>query len=88
VDRGPILGPSLGGWITDNYSWHWVFLINVPIGILSLTLVGMFVDEPPALVKRAKELVRNGLKDSFHRLRPGGAVPGLPGSDAGPRSAQ
>ena len=33
---GPILGPTLGGWITDNYSWHWVFLINVPIGILSL----------------------------------------------------
>ncbi len=30
---GPILGPSLGGWITDSYSWHWVFLINVPIGI-------------------------------------------------------
>jgi DHA2 family multidrug resistance protein len=62
---GPILGPSLGGWITDNYSWHWVFLINVPIGILSLTLVGLFVDEPPALVKRAKELVAGGLKIDF-----------------------
>jgi len=61
----PSIGPMLGGWITDNYSWHWVFLINVPIGILSLTLVGLFVDEPPALVKRAKELVRNGLKIDF-----------------------
>jgi DHA2 family multidrug resistance protein len=62
---GPILGPTLGGWITDNYSWHWVFLINVPIGILSLILVGIFVDEPPALVRRAQELLRGGLKIDF-----------------------
>lgn len=33
---GPIIGPPLGGWLTDNYSWHWVFLINVPIGIVAL----------------------------------------------------
>ena len=33
---GPIVGPPLGGWLTDNYSWHWVFLINVPIGIAAL----------------------------------------------------
>jgi DHA2 family multidrug resistance protein len=33
---GPIVGPPLGGWLTDNYSWHWVFLINVPIGVLAL----------------------------------------------------
>src|ERR1700748_3537192 len=58
---GPILGPSLGGWITDNYSWHWVFLINVPIGVLSLVLVGMFVDEPPVLVKQTKKLRKKGL---------------------------
>ena len=62
---GPILGPSLGGWITDNYSWHWVFLINVPIGILSLTLVSIFVDEPPALVQRSKELLQKGLRIDF-----------------------
>jgi MFS transporter, DHA2 family, multidrug resistance protein len=58
---GPVLGPSLGGWITDSYSWHWVFLINVPIGILSLILVSIYVDEPPALIKRAKKLRRQGL---------------------------
>ena len=52
---GPILGPSLGGWITDNLSWHWVFLINVPIGLLSLFLVSLFVDEPQALEQRAQE---------------------------------
>jgi DHA2 family multidrug resistance protein len=61
----PILGPSLGGWITDNYSWHWVFLINGPIGILSLVLVSIYVDEPPALVQRAKELRAGGLKVDF-----------------------
>lgn len=57
---GPILGPSLGGWITDSYSWHWVFLINIPIGILSLILVNIFVNEPPVLIKRAKELRAKG----------------------------
>jgi DHA2 family multidrug resistance protein len=61
VIGGPILGPSLGGWITDNYSWHWVFLINLPIGLLSLFLVNIFVNEPPALVKRTRQLVRQGL---------------------------
>ena len=61
----PILGPSLGGWITDNYSWHWVFFINVPIGMLSLILVQIYVDEPPALVRRSEELKRGGLKIDF-----------------------
>ena len=45
VIGGPILGPSLGGWITDNYSWHWVFLINLPIGLLSLFLVNIYVND-------------------------------------------
>jgi len=40
----PILGPTLGGWITDDFSWHWVFLINVPIGIASLGLVSTLVN--------------------------------------------
>jgi len=62
---GPILGPSLGGWITDNLSWNWVFLINVPIGCLSLFLVSIFVDEPEALKKRSKELIRKGLRVDF-----------------------
>src|SRR5262249_48027426 len=39
----PTIGPTLGGWITDNYSWHWIFFINVPIGIASLTLVHWLV---------------------------------------------
>jgi DHA2 family multidrug resistance protein len=42
----PAIGPTLGGWITDNYSWHWIFLINVPIGILSLILTKRIVHDP------------------------------------------
>lgn len=61
---GPILGPSLGGWITDSFSWHWVFLINVPVGILSLVLVTLFVDEPEAL-KRQTEKARANLKIDY-----------------------
>jgi MFS transporter, DHA2 family, multidrug resistance protein len=43
----PILGPTLGGWITDNYSWRWVFFINLPIGLLALVMVNAFVEDPP-----------------------------------------
>jgi DHA2 family multidrug resistance protein len=45
----PILGPTLGGWITDNYSWRWIFYINVPFGILSLFLSNIVVVDPPYL---------------------------------------
>jgi len=44
---GPVVGPTLGGWITDNLSWRWVFLINVPIGILTTFAVMQFVEDPP-----------------------------------------
>src|ERR671924_2158734 len=43
----PILGPVVGGWLTDSYSWRWVFYINVPIGLLSLFLIYIFVFDPP-----------------------------------------
>src|SRR5215210_7677793 len=43
----PTLGPTLGGWITDNYSWSWCFFINVPIGIASAFLVSTFLKDPP-----------------------------------------
>jgi DHA2 family multidrug resistance protein len=45
----PALGPTLGGWITDNYSWRWIFLINVPVGLLALGLVFQVVEDPPFL---------------------------------------
>jgi DHA2 family multidrug resistance protein len=43
----PVLGPLLGGWITDNYSWRWVFNINIPLGILAIYMMGRFVEDPP-----------------------------------------
>jgi DHA2 family multidrug resistance protein len=43
----PILGPTLGGWITDNYSWRWIFYINLPVGILVIFLVKWLVEDPP-----------------------------------------
>nr|WP_320131519.1 DHA2 family efflux MFS transporter permease subunit [uncultured Holophaga sp.] len=46
VVLAPIIGPVLGGWITDNYSWHWIFLINVPVGFLSMALVTSLVHDP------------------------------------------
>jgi MFS transporter, DHA2 family, multidrug resistance protein len=45
----PTIGPTLGGWITDNYSWHWIFLINVPVGLLALGLVFHLLEDPPYL---------------------------------------
>ena len=48
----PTLGPTLGGWITDNYTWNWCFFINVPIGILSVFLVSSFLADPPGIRQR------------------------------------
>ena len=45
----PAVGPTLGGWITDNYSWRWIFFINVPVGIISLLLSWHVVRDPPFL---------------------------------------
>jgi MFS transporter, DHA2 family, multidrug resistance protein len=53
----PAIGPTLGGWITDNYSWHWIFLINVPIGIVSLMLTHRVVQDPAYL----RNMVRSNI---------------------------
>jgi len=45
----PILGPILGGWITENYSWRWIFYINVPVGLMSLFMLKTFLHDPPNL---------------------------------------
>src|SRR5580658_3796098 len=58
----PTVGPTIGGWITDNYSWHWIFFINVPIGIASLALVQWLLVEPEVLERERKERLANGLK--------------------------
>ena len=48
----PTIGPWLGGWITDSFSWRWIFYINVPVGIISLILTNLLVSDPPHM-KRA-----------------------------------
>src|ERR1700753_4233359 len=45
----PAIGPTLGGWVTDSYSWRWIFLMNLPVGILAIFLVLRYVDDPPFL---------------------------------------
>jgi DHA2 family multidrug resistance protein len=52
----PILGPTLGGWLTDNWSWRWTFYINLPVGILACVLMWMLVEDPPYI--RAKKAGR------------------------------
>jgi DHA2 family multidrug resistance protein len=65
VVTAPAVGPTLGGWLTDAYSWHWCFLINLPIGLLSLALVHLFIVEPPALQRERKTLLRRGLRVDY-----------------------
>ncbi len=71
----PAIGPTLGGWITDNYSWRWIFYINVPISLISLYLTHRLVEDPPYLRGTAKA------KGHQHRLyrpwfdRSGGRLP-------------
>jgi DHA2 family multidrug resistance protein len=61
----PTVGPTLGGWITDNYSWHWIFFINVPFGIISLSLVQWLLVEPDVLERERHERLRHGLRIDY-----------------------
>jgi DHA2 family multidrug resistance protein len=62
VVLAPAIGPTLGGYITDNYSWHWIFFINVPIGIISLFLTSRMVEDPP-WIKDAQERAKHSPVD-------------------------
>jgi DHA2 family multidrug resistance protein len=53
IIAAPILGPTLGGWITDTWSWRWVFFINLPVGVLSLLLISQYVSDPHYLRRRS-----------------------------------
>ena len=61
----PVVGPTLGGWISDTYSWHWVFLINVPMGLISLFLVGTLVSEPSGAEEERQRLLSRGLRVDY-----------------------
>src|SRR5436190_8777340 len=62
VVAAPIIGPTLGGWITDNFSWRWIFLINIPVGILSLFLTSAIIFDPPYLIRKT---LRDGLRIDY-----------------------
>ncbi|HET7623037.1 MAG TPA: DHA2 family efflux MFS transporter permease subunit [Gemmatimonadaceae bacterium] len=61
VVLAPAIGPTLGGWLTDQYSWPWIFYVNVPIGIINLILVSRFIHDPPYLVREKGEIDWLGL---------------------------
>jgi MFS transporter, DHA2 family, multidrug resistance protein len=58
----PVVGPTLGGWITDSYSWRWVFYINVPVGLLALAACYFLLQDPDYLVKQRNELRKQPLR--------------------------
>ncbi|MDD2877090.1 MAG: DHA2 family efflux MFS transporter permease subunit [Acidiphilium sp.] len=64
----PATGPILGGWLTDHLSWHWVFLINLPIGLIAFTLIAIFVDEPILLVRERAAKLAAGLRFDWFGL--------------------
>lgn len=64
----PAIGPTLGGWITDNFNWHWIFFINLPIGIVSLLLTNRMVEDPPYLKAQREEIQRSRIKVDFTGL--------------------
>ena len=61
----PAIGPTLGGWITDNYSWRWIFFINIPVGILSLLLSGRIVRDSKHAVEEHIAVWKDGLKIDY-----------------------
>jgi len=58
----PTLGPTLGGWITDNYSWRWIFLLNVPVGVVSVIMIALLISDPPHMVRKT---FQQGLRIDF-----------------------
>src|SRR3989449_7622100 len=60
IVTAPAIGPPLGGWITDSFSWRWVFFINVPIGIISLILTSRLVSDPPEFKRQVEAARRAG----------------------------
>jgi DHA2 family multidrug resistance protein len=62
VITAPIVGPTLGGWITDNFDWRWIFFINIPIAILSLFLTNRLIEDPPAIKEEVKAARKGGFK--------------------------
>jgi DHA2 family multidrug resistance protein len=60
IVTAPVVGPPLGGWITDHWNWRWVFFINIPIGIISLILTSRLVSDPPEFTREVESARRGG----------------------------
>src|SRR5689334_10473599 len=58
----PTIGPWLGGWITDNFSWRWIFYINVPVGIISLLLTSVLITDPPYMKRTS---IKSGFRIDY-----------------------
>jgi DHA2 family multidrug resistance protein len=65
VITAPIVGPTLGGWITDNYNWRWIFFINIPVAILSPFLTHRLVEDTPQIKMEMKRVRSDGFKLDF-----------------------
>src|SRR6201993_5281130 len=65
VVLAPAIGPTLGGWITDNFNWRWIFFINIPVGITSLLLTHRMIQDPPNLVRERQRARRQGIRIDF-----------------------
>ncbi len=65
VVLAPAIGPTLGGWITDNYNWRWIFFINLPVGIISLLLTHRMIEDPPHLIEEKKRAWARGLSIDY-----------------------
>ncbi|OIR09101.1 multidrug export protein EmrB [mine drainage metagenome] len=61
----PAIGPTLGGWITDTASWRWVFLLNVPVGVVLSWLVTMMVEDPPQMVEARERKLSDGIRIDY-----------------------
>jgi MFS transporter, DHA2 family, multidrug resistance protein len=65
VVTAPAIGPTLGGWITDNFDWRWIFFINIPVGLVSMFLTSFMVEDPPYFVEERKQRRKRGLRVDY-----------------------